>query len=162
MSTLIPRRTRLAPLPRSTPWADFESWQDRLERLIGGAGFPPVADVTTWTPAIDVEEKESEFVLTAECPGMKEKDIAVDVEQNTLTIKGEKQSEREEKKEKNGRWHLVERSWGSFERSFTLPSNADTSRAKASFENGVLTIRLPKREPSTARRVPIKGSAAKD
>jgi HSP20 family protein len=88
---------------------------------------------------------------------MSEKDVTVDVEGNTLTLKGEKKTEREEKKEKNGRWHLVERAWGSFERSFTLPSSVDPQKIKADFENGLLTVHLPKRETSTARRVPISG-----
>jgi HSP20 family protein len=156
MATLIPRKSRLAPLARLTPWADLEAFQDRIDRLMGRShALPALADEASWMPAIDVQEKESEYVMTAELPGMTEKDVTVDVEQNTLTIKGEKKTEREETKEQNGRWHLVERSWGSFERSFTLPGNIDGTKVKAGFENGLLTIHLPKREPSDARRVPI-------
>jgi HSP20 family protein len=156
MTTLIPRRNRLTPLARLTPWADFEAFQDRIDRLMGRPSAPAASeDEFSWTPAIDVQEKDGEFLMTAELPGMTEKDVTVDVEQNTLTIKGEKKAEREETKEKNGRWHLVERSWGSFERSFTLPGNVDAGKVKAGFENGILTIHLPKREPSDTRRVPI-------
>jgi HSP20 family protein len=141
---------------RLTPWADLDAFQDRIDRLMGRLpALPSVEAEITWAPAIDVQEKENEFVMTAELPGMSQKDVTVDVEQNTLTIKGEKNAEREEKKEKNGRWHLIERSWGSFERSFTLPRNVDAGKVKAGFENGLLTIHLPKREPSDARRVPI-------
>ena len=156
MATLTTRKNRLAPLARLTPWADIEAFQDRIEKLMGRLpGLHGDEAEMTWLPAIDVEEKEDEFVMTAELPGMTEKDVTVDVEQNTLTIKGEKKTEREETKEENGRWHLVERSWGSFERSLTLPGNVDGGKVEAGFQNGLLTIHLPKREPSDARRVPI-------
>ena len=157
MSTMIPWRTRFSPLSRLAPWSDIENLQDRVDRLMGRKGLFS-EELAEWSPAIDLEEKEKEFVMTGEFPGMTEKDITVDVEQNTLTLKGEKRSEREEKNEKNGRWHLIERSWGSFERSFTLPSGVDAPKIKAEFTNGVLTIHLPKREASTARRIPINGS----
>jgi HSP20 family protein len=74
-----------------------------------------------------------------------------------LTLKGEKKSEREEKKEKNGRWHLIERSYGSFLRSFTLPATVDPAKIDAKFENGVLVVHMPKRKESSARQVPIAG-----
>jgi HSP20 family protein len=153
--TSLTRRNRLAPLARLTPWADFDAFQDRIDRLMGRMPGPRTEDETSWTPAIDVQEKEGEFVMTAELPGMTDKDVTLDVEQNTLTIRGEKKTEREETKESNGRWHLVERSWGSFERSFALPGNVDGGKVKAKFENGLLTIHLPKRDPSNGRRVPI-------
>jgi HSP20 family protein len=156
MSMLTTRRGPQAPLARLTPWADFEAFQDRIDRLMGRLPTLPSAESgLTWTPAIDVQEKEKEYLLTAELPGMTEKDVTVHVEQNTLTIKGEKKTEREETKEKDGRWHLIERSWGSFERSFTLPGSVDGGKVKAGFKNGLLTIHLPKREPSNGRRVPI-------
>jgi HSP20 family protein len=158
MTTLTAHKSRLAPLARLTPWADFDAFQDRIDRLMRRwPALPDLDEEITWAPAVDLQEKEDEFVMTAELPGMTDKDVTVEAEQNTLTIKGEKKTEREEKKEKNGRWHLVERSWGSFERSFTLPGNIDTGKIKAGFEAGLLTIHLPKREPSTARRVPING-----
>jgi HSP20 family protein len=155
MTTLSTRRTRPAPYTRLTPWADLEAFQDRIDRLMGRLPALPADEATSWTPAIDVQEKESEFVMAVELPGMTDKDVTVDVEQNTLTIRGEKKVEREETKESNGRWHLIERSWGSFERSFTLPSNVVASKVKAGFENGLLTIHLPKQAASTARRVKI-------
>lgn len=158
MSTLIPWRTRYAS--RLSPWSDLDTLQERIDRIISRAAPDLFAEnPMEWAPAIDLEEKENEFVMTAEFPGMTEKDVTVDIEQNTLTLKGEKKSERkEEKKEKNGRWHIVERSWGAFERSFTLPGTVDATRIKAGMENGVLTIHMPKRTSSAARRVPIGGS----
>jgi HSP20 family protein len=153
MSTMIPWRTRFQ---RLAPWSDFESLQDRLDRIWGRVPGVFPEETMEWLPAVDLQEKDDEFLLTAEFPGMDEKDVAVDVEGNTLTLKGEKKTEREEKK-KNGRWHLVERAWGSFERSLTLPISVDSQRIKAEFKNGLLTVHLPKRETSTARRVPISG-----
>jgi HSP20 family protein len=160
MSTLIARKPRIAP--RLSPWADFETFQNRINRIMGRAApdmFPE--DPMAWAPAIDLEEKEDEFVLTAEFPGMTEKDVSVDVEQNVLTLKGEKKTEREETKEKNGRWHLVERSWGAFERSFTLPSTVDLTAIKAGMESGLLTVHMPKRKASAARRIPIGSESSK-
>jgi HSP20 family protein len=156
MSTLTPWRARLAP--RLAPWSSFDTLQDRIDRIFGRAGpdFLP-EDPMAWVPAIDLEEKDEEFVMTAEFPGMSEKDVTVDIEQSTLTLKGEKKSERKEEK-KNGRWYLVERAWGAFERSFTLPSSVDPARVKAKMENGVLTIHMPKRASSAARRIPIGGT----
>lgn len=158
MSTLIPRRTRFSTIPRLVPLSDIETMQDRLDRMWGRIPGVLAEETAEWLPAVDLEEKENEFLLTAELPGMSEKDVKVDVEGNTLTLRGEKQTEREEKNEKEGRWHLVERAWGSFERSFTLPSTVDSQKIEAEFKNGLLTVHLPKRATSTARRVPIHGN----
>ncbi|MGH6905472.1 MAG: Hsp20/alpha crystallin family protein [Geminicoccaceae bacterium] len=92
-------------------------------------------------PSIDVSETESELRIEADLPGVEEKDVDVTVSDNVLTIKGEKKAEKEEK---NKDFHLVERSYGSFSRSLTLPFAADPSKAKATFKNGVLSISLPK------------------
>ena len=107
-----------------------------------------------WMPAIDLKENDDEFILTGEFPGMNEEDIDVDIEQNTLTIRGEKKSERQEERD-GGRWHLIERSYGSFQRSFTLPGSVDPSHIKAEFDNGVLTVHMSKRHESLARRISI-------
>lgn len=159
MSTLIPWRSRYAS--RLSPWSDFDALQERVERMMGRA-MPDFLsqDALPWAPVIDLEEKDEEFVMTAEFPGMTEKDVTVDVEQNTLTLKGEKKSERKEKGD-NGRWHIVERSWGAFERSFTLPGTVDAAGIKAGMENGVLTVHMPKRASSAARRIPIGGSGSR-
>jgi HSP20 family protein len=142
-------------------WQGLESLQERLDRMLGEP-WPPAlnGDAQAWAPAIDFEETDEEFVLTAELPGMQEKDVTVEIEQNLLTIKGEKRTEREEKqkgKEKNGRYHVVERSYGFFQRAFTLPPAVDQGKIQADFANGVLTVRLPKRQESAARRITVGG-----
>ena len=106
-----------------------------MPRLSGGGW--PVA------PAIDLAEKEKEFEITAELPGLDDKNVEIKVANNTLTIRGEKTEEKEEK-EKD--YHLSERRYGSFQRSFTLPDGVDADKIEASFAKGVLTVRLPKTE----------------
>jgi HSP20 family protein len=141
---------------RISPWQELETLQERLERILGGA-WPTLAngDAGEWTPAVDFEETDKEFVLTAELPGMAEDEVDVEIEQNVLTIKGEKRTEREEKKEKDGHYHLVERFYGFFQRAFTLPPAVDSSKIVADFSDGVLTVRLPKRQEATARRIAV-------
>jgi HSP20 family protein len=150
MNVLQPSRMRLSI------WPEVDTLQNRLERLFG-ADFPRFAAETPmqWIPAVDMKETEEAYVLTAELPGMTEQEVDLEVEENVLTIKGEKRSEREEKKEKNGHWHLVERSYGSFARSFTLPPAVDAGKIKAEFTNGVLTVHVPKRKEAAARRIAI-------
>jgi HSP20 family protein len=149
MNALTPWRTRIAP------WQDLDTLQSRLDRLFGRFPAFTSEEPAEWIPAVNLEEKDNELVLTAELPGMKEKDVELEIEENVLTLRGEKRTEREEKKEKNGRWHVIERSHGEFLRSFTLPPSVDASKAKANFGDGVLTIHIPKRAESTARKIAI-------
>jgi len=104
-------------------------------------------------PAVDVAESESGFSVTVELPGVKREDVTVEVHENVLSIRGEKKSEREEKKDKT---HWVERTYGSFSRSFTLPPSAVTDELKATFKDGVLSIEIPKKEEVKARQISIK------
>ena len=106
-------------------------------------------------PAIDVSEDDGNYVVTAELPGVKREDVNVELEEDVLTIRGEKRSEREEKKEKR---RFVERSYGTFSRSFTLPANADPERVSAAFKDGVLTVTIGKRPEAKPRVVDIKAS----
>jgi len=108
-------------------------------------------------PAVDVAEKESAFEITAELPGMKEKDIEVTLSNGGLLIRGEKKAEKEEKKKD---YYLHERNYGSFERYFTLPDGVAADQISASFENGVLTVTLPKTKEAKAseRKIPIKAA----
>lgn len=105
-------------------------------------------------PAMDVTESEAAYTITAELPGVKRDDVHVELNDGVLTIRGEKRSEREEKKERS-RW--VERSFGSFSRSFTLPRDASPDHIDASFQDGVLTLRIAKTETSKPRSIAIKG-----
>jgi len=104
-------------------------------------------------PALDVTESDDQYVITLEVPGVAKEDVTVEIHENLMTIRGEKNSEREEKQEKS-RW--VERRYGSFSRSFTLPSNTDPERIKAAFKDGVLTIEVAKAEESKPKVISIK------
>jgi len=119
--------------------------------------FPTLAkveDSDVVMPSIDVRETETEFVVEAELPGMDEKDVSVTLNNGILTLKGEKKSEREEKKDD---YHLTERSYGSFQRSFQVADTVDADKVKAAFEKGVLKVTLPKRPEAmkAEKRIPI-------
>jgi HSP20 family protein len=108
-----------------------------------------------WSPAVDVHETENELVLKADLPDVDLKDVDVQVEKQTLTIKGQRQFE----KESNGKaYHRIERSYGTFVRSFSLPPTVDTEKVAAEYKNGVLTITLPKKEAAKPRQVKIATS----
>jgi HSP20 family protein len=125
------------------PFAAFRREMDRLFESFGRDIGWPTGDnrSAAMTPSIDVSETESEIKIDADLPGVDEKDVDVVISDNVLTIKGEKKAEREEKRKD---FHLVERSYGSFSRSLTLPFAVDPNKAKATFKNGVLSISLPK------------------
>jgi HSP20 family protein len=149
------------PVPREGVglWDPFERWEPLRE-----LGFP--SRLSRWMdeaigsgargrllPAVDIAEDDGNYVVTAELPGTRREDISVEAGHGVLTIRGEKRSERDEKKER-ARW--IERSYGSFSRSFTLPNDADTGRVNASFREGVLTIEIPKAEESKPRTIAIR------
>jgi HSP20 family protein len=106
-----------------------------------------------WSPAVDIREDENNFVIEVDLPGMSKDDIHLEVEQNQLSIKGER---RFEKKEEGESYHFVERSYGSFYRSFTLPKNVDTGAIAAGHKDGVLMITVPKAEEVKPKKVEIK------
>jgi HSP20 family protein len=113
----------------------------------------PSQRVARLAPAVDVTENEQAYKITVELAGVKKDDVTVEVHDNVLSIRGEKKSEREEKKDKT---HWVERTYGSFSRSFTLPPTAVSEDLKASFNDGVLTVELPKKEEVKPRQILIK------
>lgn len=104
-------------------------------------------------PPVDISEAEDEYVVSAEVPGVKKEDITVELHEGVLTIRGEKKSEREEKKEK-GRY--LERSFGAFSRAFTLPADANPDRIEAKFKDGVLDVRIAKKPEAKAKAIAIK------
>jgi HSP20 family protein len=108
---------------------------------------------TNWYPAIDVRENETDYKIVAELPGMSKDDVKISVTDNIVTIRGEKKAQVEEN---NENWHQTERTYGAFERSFTLGTSVDPSGVKARFENGVLTVTLPKSEEARPREVQIE------
>ena len=142
------------------PLAAMRSEIDRVFDSFLGRGidrFPMLSrieDRDAVVPSIDVRETETEFVVEAELPGMDEKDVSVILNNGVLTLKGEKKSEREEKKDD---YHLTERSYGSFQRSFQVAKTIDADKVKAGFENGVLKVTLPKRPEAVKaeKRIPI-------
>lgn len=130
-----------------SPWSPLR--ESRLARLFGETG----AARGRLAPSIDIAEDDDRYVVTAELPGAKREDITIEMHDQLLTIRGEKKSEREEKKEHS---RYVERSYGSFSRSFTLPANANADHIKASFANGVLTVEVPKSEEAKPKVIAIK------
>ena len=107
-----------------------------------------------WMPPIDLVEAEDHFVLKADLPGLAEGDVNIEVQDGTLTISGEREAEHEQR-EKG--WYRIERSFGSFNRSLTLPDGVDPERIDASFSDGVLEVRIPKPEERKPRRISISG-----
>jgi len=143
------------PLVKYTPFADVDDFptglrlfQDTVNRLL--------SEPTTtrpWAPAVDILETENELVLKADIPGLEMKDIDIQLENGTLTVKGERKFEKEEK---NKGYHRLERSYGSFVRYFTVPETVDVEKVKADYNAGVLTITLPKKEIAKPRAIKVQ------
>ena len=139
------------------PFRELEELERRLEETFGRP-FPAAMwrrlplEERGWAPAIEVFEKEDKFVVKAELPGMEEKDIDVSVVGDTLTIKGEKKAESEVKEED---YYFCERSYGSFFRSIAVPSNVDTKKIEANYENGVLEVSLPKTPEVKPKKISV-------
>ena len=171
-ATKLPVKTEEKKVEGATPavqtWRPFESLRREVDRLFEdfGQSFWPspfrrsVFDVEPFlgrepklaaTPAVDIVEKDNAYEVTAELPGMDEKNIEVKLENGGLRIKGEKQEEKEEKKKG---YHLQERHYGSFERYFTVPEGVDSDKIEANFKKGVLTVTLPKKPE--AQKAPKK------
>jgi HSP20 family protein len=137
------------------PFRELAAMQDRMARLFGDAYL---RDEDTgfrgnWTPPVDIFETEQhDLVLKAELPGMTREDIEVTVENNTLILKGQKKFETEVKEEN---YRRVERTYGKFHRSFTLPTTVDTTKVGAEFKNGILTVKLPFREEAKPRTISV-------
>jgi len=138
------------------PFREFAAMQDRMNRLFGNAYL---RDEDTgirgaWMPAVDIFETDShDLVLKAELPGLSREDIEVTVENSTLVLKGEKKFEQEVKEEN---YRRIERSYGTFHRSFTLPNTVDASKVSAEFKHGVLTVKLPFREEAKPRAINVE------
>ena len=142
---------------RWTPFRELSTFQDRMNKLFEDVvktpyrpeeGFSPSA----WAPAVDIYETDKEIVLKAELPEMQEKDIDIKVEDNVLSITGERRMEKEVKEEN---YHRIERAYGSFNRSFTLPRTVDREGIKAAYKDGVLKVSLPKKEEVKPKQIKI-------
>ena len=136
-----------------SPWQELDSLTSRLSQVFGG-DMPSPANGGSWLPAVNVEETKDELVLTAEVPGMTAEDIDIELENNILTISGEKSFEHTEG-EDDKRYHVWERRYGSFQRSFTLPRTVRAEEIKAEYKDGILTIRMPKSAEAKSRKIEI-------
>lgn len=164
-----------APAPASrgaAPWEAWDTLRDQMDRIFGSftSGFPSLPALRrsfgfepafrfdtsfgVTAPAVDVAETEKEFLITAELPGIDEKNLDVTLSNGVLTIKGEK---REEKEEKEKNYYLSERRYGSFQRTFQLPDGVDQNKIAANFEKGVLRVTLPKTAEAVTqqKKIPI-------
>src|SRR5216684_6102912 len=145
---------------RYDPFRDLRTLQDEVNRLFTGNMARAFDDEGiargSWSPSVDIYENKDHIVLEAELPGMNREDFELTVENNVITLRGER---RFEKKDDADNYHRVERSYGSFSRSFTLPQVVSGDGAAAEYRNGVLRVTLPKREEAKARRIEITGEA---
>lgn len=145
-------------ITRWDPFRELESVSDRLNRMFGrsnllGEATRETLAATDWSPAVDVAETPEEFLVKAELPEVRKEDVKVNIENGVLRIAGER---KQEKEEKNKRFHRVERFHGSFMRSFTLPDTIDETKLAAEFKEGVLTVHLPKLPQSKPRTTEVK------
>ena len=143
---------------RYDPFRDLRTLQEEVNRLFTGNMARAFDDEGiargSWNPNVDIYENKDQIVLEAELPGMNREDFDLSVENNIITLRGERHFE---KKDETDNYHRVERAYGSFTRSFTLPNTASGEGATADYRNGVLRVVLPKREETKARRIEIKG-----
>lgn len=143
---------------RWNPFQEMADFERRLERFFGrapvtsGNGEEPIAE-QLWSPLTDITEDDKEFLVKVELPEMKKEDVKVTVENGTLRITGERKAEKEEKTKK---YHRIERSYGSFERSFTLPGGADGTKVNAEYKDGVLAVHLPKTAEAKPKAIDVK------
>src|ERR1700724_1849199 len=143
-------------ITRYDPFREFVTLQDRMNRLFrdprGPEGHDESLTTTAFAPPVDVYEDEHNITLKIEVPGIDEKDIDVRIENNTLTVHGERKFEKEEKEEN---YRRVERQYGSFTRTFTLPTTVDAEKVQADYDKGVLKITLPKKAEAKPKQIKV-------
>jgi len=143
-----------------TPWHELETLGNRMRSFFDYPTFyapsvfaAPLLENGEWFPAVELAESDKEFVLAAEIPGMSKEHVDISIEDNVLTLKGEKKFETEEE---HDRMHIRERRYGKFERSFTLPRNVDAGKIKAEYQDGVVEIHMPKGPDAQGRKIEIR------
>jgi HSP20 family protein len=148
----------MSMLERWDPFRDLASIQNELNRLFGqtfvGGEQLGTGTGRTWVPPLDMFERNDRFVVSVELPGIEPGDVEVSVEDSTLTIKGHREFVHEDTSDES--FQRIERRYGAFSRTVTLPSAADVERVEASFDKGVLTVEIPKREESKPRKITVK------
>ncbi len=137
---------------RWSPFSELEAFRREVDRLFREFFGEERAPTRGWTPAVDIYETPTELVIQAELPGVKREDIQIELTDERLTVRGK----RERVSEESATYHLLERTYGEFERSFTLNVPVDIERAEANYRDGVLTIHLPKVAPKQAKRIEVK------
>jgi len=146
------------------PFAELGSLENRLEKFfgrpfgLGNGGEKEAMTITQWSPLVDISEDDKEYIVTAELSDLKKEDVKVCVENGQLTISGERKFEKEEKDKKDKKYHRIERSYGSFLRSFTLPEGVSGEKVAADFKEGILRVHLPKDEKAKPKAIEIKVS----
>jgi HSP20 family protein len=143
-------------LTRWDPFRELNIMQERMNRLFDDAGRGWRGDepssTTAWSPAVDIYETENEIMVQAELPGVDRKDIVLNLEKNVLTLKGERHFEKETKQEN---YHRIERAYGGFSRSFSIPAIVDEEKIRADYKDGILKIALPKKEQVKPKQIQI-------
>lgn len=140
------------------PFRELDEVQNRLGSFFGGR-FPRSGDgngglqLADWSPQVDITEDDKEYLIKADLPEMKKDEIKVNVAEGVLTVSGERKTEKEEK---NKKFHRIERSYGTFERSFTLPDDANGAKVSAEFKDGVLRVHLPKTPVAKPKAIEVK------
>jgi len=147
----ITRFTRRSPV--YSPWQELEDMSQRLNWLFTDRSSGEAVRRGVWSPSVNVEETNEELRLTAELPGMNIDDIEIEVENNILSLRGEK---REEEEKEDRKYHVWERCYGSFERSFTLPRTVKADGISAHFKDGILHVSMPKAPEAKSRKISIK------
>ena len=141
--------------PGLSSLSDLEAVSNRFARIFDDSPASTGSNGGPWTPAVNVEETQNELILSAELPGLSEDAISIELENNVLSISGEKTEERTEGDEER-RYHVWERRHGAFQRSFKLPRTVKADGIRALFENGILRIHLPKQEEAKGRKIAIE------
>jgi len=144
-------------LIRWNPWNELVSLRERMNRVFDDSLFrsdrrEDSLAMGTWSPAVDMFEKDDQVVIKAELPGLEKKDISLDLTNGVLTLKGERKHENEVKEEN---YYRREMSCGKFIRSFSLPGDVDADKIKAEFQNGLLTVEVPKPEEHKPKQIPV-------
>ena len=153
---------RWKPLRDVTPWhpvsdlvSEFVNRQQEFDQMIDrfGGGMADDGNTSTWLPMVDIVENESDYIVKVELPGVNKNDVKIIVQNDILTIRGEKKQEVEKK---GDNFHRMERSYGSFQRSFTLPTSVKSDKIEAAYDNGVLVVNLPKVEEAKPKEIEVK------
>ena len=145
-------------LVRWDPFRELEEMSNRLNCIfdrpaLRNSNGKEALTIADWVPSVDISETDTEYLIKAELPEVKKEDVKVTLQDGVLTIQGER---RQEKEEKDKKFHRVERSYGSFVRSFTLPDYVDDAKVKAEFKEGILNLHLPKSERAKPKAIEVR------